>query len=269
MFVILTISIVLVTYILWTRRELYKLSWKLPGPFALPFIGNAKSMHPNSEFLLINCNFPEHSKLFQCFFQQYIRILINFPKNMKVRCVFGLDHCYSFWLLMQKMSKFCWNLKIAWINRTHFIKWFGMDLVSMGFSPPKVCISYFVIVKANGYWEMNIEVKMVKQRMSKSEIERIFFYFENVFEGVFFWFNVIFNVKKTMKIKFSYLFYLLNVNTATKLLINAKICHNFWDFSTELNNIMFSTAQRKVDSDFHNRSQVLFHNEKKNRGNIN
>lgn len=28
-------------YIIWTRRELYKISWQLKGPTALPFIGCA------------------------------------------------------------------------------------------------------------------------------------------------------------------------------------------------------------------------------------
>lgn len=49
MFVFVATLIVLVTYLLWMRRDLYKLSWQLPGPFALPILGNATEMRPNSE----------------------------------------------------------------------------------------------------------------------------------------------------------------------------------------------------------------------------
>lgn len=47
MIVLIAILIVLITYTLWMRRDIYKLSWQLPGPFAPPIIGNAFVAHPN------------------------------------------------------------------------------------------------------------------------------------------------------------------------------------------------------------------------------
>lgn len=44
--VLICLAILTVYYVkwLWSRRKIYMLSWKLPGPFAWPFIGNALSM---------------------------------------------------------------------------------------------------------------------------------------------------------------------------------------------------------------------------------
>lgn len=36
--------VLLIAVILWRRRHLYKVSWQLPGPFALPLIGNVLAM---------------------------------------------------------------------------------------------------------------------------------------------------------------------------------------------------------------------------------
>lgn len=46
MIVLLAILVVLTAYTLWMRRDIYRISWLLPGPFAFPIIGNALLAHP-------------------------------------------------------------------------------------------------------------------------------------------------------------------------------------------------------------------------------
>lgn len=53
---------VLAAYILWERRRYYRLSWQLPGPYALPIIGNGLS------FLNIESKFyVKHYPLYELF----------------------------------------------------------------------------------------------------------------------------------------------------------------------------------------------------------
>lgn len=40
MFILLLILLFLTLHLLWQRRHLYKLSWKLPGPIGYPLLGN-------------------------------------------------------------------------------------------------------------------------------------------------------------------------------------------------------------------------------------
>lgn len=47
MLVLLTTVVALVALLLWKRRHLYRLSYQLPGPIALPIIGNGLTAHPN------------------------------------------------------------------------------------------------------------------------------------------------------------------------------------------------------------------------------
>lgn len=44
MIVLWAILIISLSYILWKRRDLYLLSWKLSGPLALPLFGNILSL---------------------------------------------------------------------------------------------------------------------------------------------------------------------------------------------------------------------------------
>lgn len=45
MLVLIVIAIVLWIYFVWSRRELYWLSWKMPGPSApIPIVGNIMGM---------------------------------------------------------------------------------------------------------------------------------------------------------------------------------------------------------------------------------
>lgn len=50
MLVLFAIIVALAAFLLWERRHLYKLSWQLPGPFALPIIGNGLTVHPNRKY---------------------------------------------------------------------------------------------------------------------------------------------------------------------------------------------------------------------------
>lgn len=38
--ILIFVSVTLFSLFLWSNRRLYELSWKLPGPVALPIIGN-------------------------------------------------------------------------------------------------------------------------------------------------------------------------------------------------------------------------------------
>lgn len=41
---LIALSLLFLLLFLWHRKTLYRLSWILPGPFALPLIGNGLSM---------------------------------------------------------------------------------------------------------------------------------------------------------------------------------------------------------------------------------
>ena len=52
MLILVAIAIALTVYLLWERRHLYRLSWQLNGPIALPLVGNGLSIvHPKSMFV--------------------------------------------------------------------------------------------------------------------------------------------------------------------------------------------------------------------------
>lgn len=53
MIVLLAILVVLTAYTLWMRRDIYRISWLLPGPFAFPIIGNALLAHPKRKLKMI------------------------------------------------------------------------------------------------------------------------------------------------------------------------------------------------------------------------
>lgn len=49
----LTVFTVSIGSLLWHRRHHYRLSWQLPGPIALPIIGNGLSIvHPESKLII-------------------------------------------------------------------------------------------------------------------------------------------------------------------------------------------------------------------------
>lgn len=57
MFILIVLAAILSIYLLWSRRHLYILSWKLDGPPApLPILGNILSMYnENREYFIVDC----------------------------------------------------------------------------------------------------------------------------------------------------------------------------------------------------------------------
>lgn len=42
--IFIVVSAIYVLQLLWSRRRIYMISWKLPGPFAWPLLGNCLSL---------------------------------------------------------------------------------------------------------------------------------------------------------------------------------------------------------------------------------
>ncbi|XP_031639856.1 cytochrome P450 4g15-like, partial [Contarinia nasturtii] len=84
MFVLLSILIALVTYLLWSRRSLYKLSWQLPGPFAYPIIGNAMNLHPDNLHSYLDRISKTYGSPIRCWLGPILVVFITDAENVEI-----------------------------------------------------------------------------------------------------------------------------------------------------------------------------------------